>query len=97
VSNNLSTLARSSRRLNIFLHYDLSRVLQSTGSDWEHVLKVEIFLKRMEDFDKINVIYEKVWMSPASVAAQAILTLLRSSGSPISQARTNVHSSWVSS
>lgn len=23
-------------------------------------MKVEIFLKRMEDFDKINVIYEKV-------------------------------------
>lgn len=32
----------------------------TTGSDWEHVMKVEIFLKRMEDFDKINVIYEKV-------------------------------------
>jgi hypothetical protein len=23
-------------------------------------MKVEIFLKRMEDFDKINVVYEKV-------------------------------------
>lgn len=43
---------------------NLAKVLETAGSDWEHVLKVEIFLKRMEDFNKINVIYEKTLPSP---------------------------------
>lgn len=44
--------------LTFVLH--LRSCFRTTGSDWEHVMKVEIFLKRMEDFDKINVVYEKV-------------------------------------
>ena len=41
-------------------------------------MKVEIFLKRMEDFDKINVIYEKVriWCCSTTSMISANLLLI---------------------
>lgn len=38
----------------------MTAVLEAAGSDWDHVLKVNIFLKHMSDFDAINGVYEKV-------------------------------------
>lgn len=38
----------------------MSEVLKAAGSDWDHVLKVNIFLKVMDDFNAINEVYEKV-------------------------------------
>ncbi|KAL7010354.1 hypothetical protein EMMF5_000377 [Cystobasidiomycetes sp. EMM_F5] len=39
-------------------------VLEAAGATYEHLVKVNIFLKRMEDFDAINEVYEKMLPTP---------------------------------
>jgi enamine deaminase RidA (YjgF/YER057c/UK114 family) len=35
-------------------------VLKATGSSWEKVVKVNVYLKSMDDFAAMNEVYEKV-------------------------------------
>lgn len=39
---------------------NLSHVIEAAGITWDHIMKVNIYLKKMEDFDAINEVYEKV-------------------------------------
>lgn len=38
-------------------------VLAAAGSSWEKVVKVNIFLKNMDDFGAVNKVYEEVSLS----------------------------------
>lgn len=40
---------------------NLTAVLTAAGSSWEKVVKVNIYLRDMNDFDGMNEVYEKVW------------------------------------
>ena len=52
---------------------NLTKVLDHAGSDWDHVFKVNIFLKKMEDFDAINAVYTSALPEdkPARTCVQA--------------------------
>jgi enamine deaminase RidA (YjgF/YER057c/UK114 family) len=41
---------------------NLSAVLEAGGSSLQHVLKVNIFLDDMKNFDAVNEVYEKVFV-----------------------------------
>jgi len=43
---------------------NLTRVLEAAGTTWEKVVKVNIYLKTMDDFDAMNEIYEKYVPTP---------------------------------
>lgn len=64
-------IPRSSEQEQILKN--LTKVLEHAGSDWDHVLKVNIFLKKMEDFDAINAVYTKALPEdkPARTCVQA--------------------------
>lgn len=52
---------------------NLTEVLEHAGSDWDHVLKVNIFLKKMSDFNAINEVYTRMLPDekPARTCVQA--------------------------
>lgn len=39
---------------------NLANVLAAAGTSWEKVVKVNIYLKTMEDFSGMNLVYERV-------------------------------------
>lgn len=39
---------------------NLGNVLEASGSSWEKVVKVNVYLKNMDDFAAMNEVYEKV-------------------------------------
>lgn len=39
---------------------NLGNVLEEAGSSWEKVVKVNIFLKNMDDFSAVNEVYSQV-------------------------------------
>jgi len=41
-------------------------VLEAAGSSWEKVVKVNVYLKNMDDFAAMNEVYEKVCCKPKS-------------------------------
>ncbi|KAJ3551600.1 hypothetical protein NM688_g4612 [Phlebia brevispora] len=43
---------------------NLENVLKASGSSWEKVVKVNIYLKNMDDFAAMNAIYEKLLPTP---------------------------------
>jgi len=43
---------------------NLGNVLESAGSSWEKVVKVNIYLKNMDDFGAMNEVYEKLLPNP---------------------------------
>jgi len=43
---------------------NLENVLVAAGSSWEKVVKVNVYLKDMEDFSAMNEVYEKLIPSP---------------------------------
>ncbi|KAF8577871.1 Endoribonuclease L-PSP [Ramaria rubella] len=43
---------------------NLGNVLEAAGSTWEKVLKVNVYLKNMDDFAAMNEVYEKLLPSP---------------------------------
>jgi len=43
---------------------NVSKVLEGAGSSWDKVLKVNIYLKTMDDFDAMNEVYEKFVPAP---------------------------------
>lgn len=38
---------------------NLGNVLKAAGSSWEQVVKVNVYLKNMDDFASMNQVYEK--------------------------------------
>ncbi|WFD39780.1 2-iminobutanoate/2-iminopropanoate deaminase [Malassezia japonica] len=50
---------------------NLMAVLEAAGSDKSHVLKVTVFMKDMNDFAKVNTIYEKAF-APYKPARSAV-------------------------
>ena len=45
---------------------NLGNVLEAAGSSWEKVVKVNVYLKNMDDFAAMNEVYEKVCFKPKS-------------------------------
>ncbi|KIJ45269.1 hypothetical protein M422DRAFT_167330 [Sphaerobolus stellatus SS14] len=43
---------------------NLGNVLEAAGSSWEKVVKVNVYLKNMDDFAAMNEVYEKLLPSP---------------------------------
>ncbi|KAJ3488265.1 hypothetical protein NLI96_g2997 [Meripilus lineatus] len=43
---------------------NLGAVLKAAGSSWEQVVKVNVYLKNMDDFASMNEVYEKFLPSP---------------------------------
>ncbi|KAF8922587.1 Endoribonuclease L-PSP [Mucidula mucida] len=43
---------------------NLGNVLEASGSSWDKVLKVNVYLKNMDDFSAMNEVYEKIIPSP---------------------------------
>ncbi|KAJ4002341.1 Endoribonuclease L-PSP [Lentinula boryana] len=43
---------------------NLENVLRAAGSDWEKVVKVNVYLKDMDNFAAMNEVYEKLLPSP---------------------------------
>jgi len=43
---------------------NLGNVLEAAGSSWEKVVKVNVYLKNMDDFAAMNEIYEKLLPAP---------------------------------
>jgi len=43
---------------------NLGNVLKAAGSSWEKVLKVNVYLKNMDDFGSMNEVYEKLLPTP---------------------------------
>jgi 2-iminobutanoate/2-iminopropanoate deaminase len=52
---------------------NITAVLSAAGSDLSHVVKTTVFLKTMDDFPKMNALYEKAFGShkPARSTVQA--------------------------
>lgn len=42
---------------------NLADVLNATNSSWDKVVKVNIYLKNMDDFDKVNETYTQVCLT----------------------------------
>ncbi|KAL0071859.1 hypothetical protein AAF712_000781 [Marasmius tenuissimus] len=43
---------------------NLGNVLEAAGSSWEKVVKVNVYLKDMDQFDSMNEVYEKLLPTP---------------------------------
>ncbi|KAJ7293548.1 Endoribonuclease L-PSP [Mycena rebaudengoi] len=43
---------------------NLGKVLAAAGSSWEKVVKVNVYLKNMDDFSAMNEVYEKLLPNP---------------------------------
>ncbi|KAF8807369.1 Endoribonuclease L-PSP [Phlegmacium glaucopus] len=43
---------------------NLGNVLEAAGSSWEKVVKVNVYLKDMDNFSAMNEVYEKLLPSP---------------------------------
>ncbi|KAK7694713.1 hypothetical protein QCA50_001901 [Cerrena zonata] len=43
---------------------NLGNVLKAAGSSWEKVVKVNVYLKNMDDFASMNQVYEKLLPTP---------------------------------
>ncbi|KAF9270102.1 Endoribonuclease L-PSP [Marasmius fiardii PR-910] len=43
---------------------NLGNVLAASGSSWEKVVKVNVYLKDMDNFEAMNEVYEKLLPSP---------------------------------
>ncbi|PPR05699.1 hypothetical protein CVT26_008940 [Gymnopilus dilepis] len=43
---------------------NLGNVLEAAGSSWEKVVKVNVYLKNMDDFAAMNEVYEKLLPTP---------------------------------
>jgi len=39
---------------------NLGNVLAAAGTSWENVVKVNVYLKNMDDFDEMNKVYQRV-------------------------------------
>lgn len=55
---------------------NLKAVLTASGSSLEHVVKVTVFLKNMNDFSSINMVYEK-FFTPKTAPARSTIEVAR--------------------
>lgn len=51
---------------------NLEAVLEAAGLSFEHVVKTEIYLKDMQDFQAVNTIYAEKFTSPNKPARQTM-------------------------
>lgn len=70
---------------------NLENVLIAASSSWEKVVKVNVYLKDMDNFSDMNEVYEKVRMEmvPQKKVTISPLKIV----DPISETRKNLHSS----
>ena len=50
----------------------LSAILEASKLNFEHVLKVSIFLKNMDDFEKVNAVYADYFDSETAPARETV-------------------------
>ena len=55
---------------------NLKAVLTASGSSLEHVVKANVFLKNMNDFSSMNMVYEK-FFSPKTAPARSTIEVAR--------------------
>ncbi|HLD70059.1 MAG TPA: RidA family protein [Candidatus Omnitrophota bacterium] len=55
---------------------NLKAVLTASGSSLEHVVKVTVFLKNMNDFSSMNMVYEKFFI-PKTAPARSTIEVAR--------------------
>ncbi len=55
---------------------NLQAVLQAAGSSLEQVIKVTVFLKNMNDFASLNMVYEK-FFTPQNAPARSTIEVAR--------------------
>lgn len=48
---------------------NLGEVLKAAGASWENVVKVNVYLKNMDDFAAMNEVYEKRMCRPIYIYA----------------------------
>lgn len=51
---------------------NIEEILRAANLQFRHVVKVEIFLQNMDDFQTLNRIYEEVFTHPIPPARQAV-------------------------
>ena len=55
---------------------NLKAVLTASGSSLEHVVKANVFLKNMNDFSSMNMVYEK-FFTPKTAPARSTIEVAR--------------------
>ena len=55
---------------------NLKVVLTASGSSLEHVVKTNVFLKNMDDFSSMNMVYEK-FFTPKTAPARSTIEVAR--------------------
>lgn len=68
---------------------NLGNVLKAAGSSWEKVVKVNVYLKNMDDFAAMNEVYEKREWSPLRDVDVIVLT--HGASPPQPEARADLH------
>jgi Endoribonuclease L-PSP len=58
---------------------NLGNVLEAAGSSWEKVVKVNVYLKDMDNFSAMNEVYEKVRMEMSKKQNSGNLTFFENS------------------
>ena len=51
---------------------NLKAILEASNLDFEHVLKVSIFLKNMDDFQKVNAVYASYFEAETAPARETV-------------------------
>jgi 2-iminobutanoate/2-iminopropanoate deaminase len=55
---------------------NVTRLLHGAGADWSHVVKVGVYLTRMEDFAAFNRVYSEYLVTPSPARTTIICSLL---------------------
>lgn len=55
---------------------NVTRLLQGAGADWSHVVKVNVYLARADDFAAFNRVYASYLVAPAPARTTVICALL---------------------
>jgi 2-iminobutanoate/2-iminopropanoate deaminase len=51
---------------------NIAAILNADGLSWEHVIKIEIYVKDLNDFHKINAVYAEKFSHPTKPARQLV-------------------------
>jgi len=55
---------------------NVTRLLNGAGADWSHVVRVGVYLARVEDFAEFNRVYAEYLVAPSPARTTIICTLL---------------------
>lgn len=73
---------------------NLGNVLKAADSSWEKVVKVNVYLKNMDDFAAMNEVYEQVGSEHYYISKCETESCI---DAPQPQTCENLHSSWKAS